>query len=51
MEMCDRCKRICNEQRIKTLEREIQKDKERLEMMEALMEQITRLENALKLGK
>lgn len=48
MEMCKRCRRICEDERIKTLEREIQKDMARLGMLEALCEQTRNLENALK---
>ena len=51
MEMCKRCKRICDDQRIKELELQLQKDKKKLELMEALSKKMVWFESALKLGK
>ncbi len=45
--MCERCRRICEDRRIAQLEIEIRKDKEKLEMLEALKDQLRTLEIAV----
>ena len=50
MEMCERCKRICDDEKIKILEKQLKKQETWLIMVEALQSQIGRLENALQLA-
>ncbi len=42
-QMCERCRKICEDRRIDELKKEIQKDKKNLKMLEALREQLGRL--------
>ena len=46
-QMCERCRKICEDRKIDELKREIQKDKKNLEMLEALREQLGRLRPVL----
>ena len=50
MEMCERCRSICEDKRIEDLAKDIQKDKKKLEMMLALQEQLTRLGSFINQG-
>ncbi|KKL21254.1 hypothetical protein LCGC14_2447330 [marine sediment metagenome] len=45
--MCEKCRKICTEEKIRDLETQVQKDREKLALMVALQKQLGRLGNAL----
>ena len=45
--MCEKCRKICTEEKIRDLEAQVQKDREKLALAVALQKQLDRLGNAL----
>ena len=45
--MCEKCRKICTEEKIRDLEAQVQKDREKLDMLVALQKQLDSLGNAL----